>query len=262
MNIVKKVDVEEVEEMQNKLKLFGIDTSLDQSPTLTIGINTKENYHQLFRVLKRLTINQEISLKFAKGLFHAFAKWKNKEFSNEEDFKELSIEDKDQISTILEFEKRKITPNKSVIKGTTLLTVYDGSAYRQRRIYVGEMRKAVKLPSGEQIKKIILVSKEVAIFLNWLVAHFPFKVEASWKSIYRGGTDQSYFGVICHFITNKLDHMNAQYHREPLDEIFNQFYLDYMVSYSGVMQKRVDEKLRSESVATAYLTKKTFQRKF
>lgn len=250
-------DKEDVVEMRSKLMSFGIDTSLDKSPTLTIGEDTKENYNQLFRVLKRLSANEKISYTVAKELMQTYGKWKNNEPYKEEDFKRVNPKDANRILDILEFKKRKIAPNRAVFNGSTLLVIYDGPAYRQRKIYVGELSGSISLPSGQKMKKLILISKEVAVFLNWLEAHFPFgKRKCNWDSAYSLGTDKTHFGVMYYFITTKLDSVNAQRHKRPLDEIFNQFYLDYAVSYSSVMQRRMDEKLRTESVATAYLTKK------
>lgn len=250
--------MKETEEMRNQLMSFGIDTSLENSPSLTIGSDTKKNYHQLMRVLKRLTENYQPTDKFLKKVFEGFTDWRKEIQFDTNKYQTLATSDKNRLIKLFDFDKQKIKPVGFSLNSDTVLSIYEGPIYRQRRIYIGQMRQAVELPSGSKVRTVILISKETAVFLNWINTHFPVQSvdQQYWDSLYSSRTDNSFFGVFAHFMIDKLNELNANYHEEPLNEIFTQFYLDYTVSYSGVMQKRIDEQMRSESIATAYLTKK------
>lgn len=250
--------MKDIDKMRHKLNQYGINTDLEKNPSLSMGDDTKQNYHQLMRVLKRLTIKNKPGEPFMKKLHENFMSWRKNIPYSKGQFQTLTLDDENYLSKIFDFDNRQTNPVGYSMNTNTVISVYEGPPYRNQRIYMGNMRNTVDLPSGLRVNTVILISKETAIFLNWLSDHFPINTpnQQHWEGIYSGKVDNSYYGVFALFIIDKLNETNANLHKEPLDEIFNQFFLDYTVSYSGVMQKREDERLKTQTIATAYLTKK------
>lgn len=239
------------------LQRLGIDTNLDQTFNLTISGDVKKDFQGVFRVLKKLTSAHAFEDVEAQTIIQALKSWRPN-INLSENYKPVQMEDMGTISRIIGFSTKEMVPVHTLISGDTIMCIYDGKAFRSSHLFTGGLNRAASLPSGARMKNVFLITRQAAILLNWAQLTYGTQAEANpdWTSGYADQTDNSYFGVLAHFILSKFNAINARHHQTPLRKIFMDFYLDYLSTFSVTLQTREEDRLNQDSVARAFQTKK------
>lgn len=224
--------------MITNLQRLGVDTTTETRMTLTYSDDVRKNYQSLFRLLRRLTTNYTFQRPEFVRLLSYLNRWESV-LSLSGKYSTLNNFDRETIKKSVGFTD-KMTEEQIVANPTSVVILYNGTAFRNQHIWYGSFRRPVALSNGTNIKNVLFISKPAAILLNW-----------SSKS-----KKQEDFNILASYITNKMSQRFTLVYKEDLSRIFHKFYTDYLAEYSVTLQEREYAAMREGSIATAYRTKK------
>ena len=224
--------------MITNLQRLGVDTTGEKTMSLTYSDDVRKNYQSLFRLLRRLTINYTFEHNEFAQLLTRMSVWSSS-LSLVGKYRIPSPFDSETIKKAIGFTD-KMAEEQIVINQSTVVVLYNGSAFRGQHIWYGTFRRPLSLSGNSSIHQLLLVSKPAAILLNWS----------------RQGSNNPDFNTLASYMINKLSQSYTQTYRPDLSRIFHTFYVDYLARYSVTLQEREYEAMKTGSVATAYRTKK------
>lgn len=224
--------------MITNLQRLGVDTTGEKSISLTYSDDVRKNYQSLFRLLRRLTTNYTFGNDEFARLLARMNLW-SPNLSLIGKYRIPNSFDGKTIKKAIGFTD-KMTEEQIVINQSTVVVLYNGSAFRGQHIWHGTFRRPLSLSDNSSVQRLLLISKPAAILLNWS----------------RQGSNNPDFNTLANYMVSKISPSYTRIYQTDLSRIFHTFYVDYLARYSVTLQEREYEAMNNGSVATAYRTKK------